>query len=302
MELRHLRYFIRAAELLHFTRAAESLYISQPTLSVHIQQLEEELGVALFARVGRRVRLTEAGKLLLIRANQAVNELETAAHEIGALTGCLSGTLCVSALPAHGTKLLPGWIDTFSLRHPDVHIKARSGSSEDIETGIVAGLIDIGISVLPVDHDEIKTAELFSDDLLVIVSTQHPLADKKKLEVNDLHMLPIALPSHRVVWTRQLATFFDQQKVRPKIVVELDDGNALLEIVKKGNLATFLPQGAVIDYPYIRYWPLPGPGLRTTTAALWTHLSPAAKAFLDIATSGAKEQRSHRSKGNLPVK
>jgi LysR family cyn operon transcriptional activator len=186
--------------------------------------------------------------------------------------------------------------------HPDVHIRARSGSSEDIEIGIVSGVIDIGISVLPVDHDEIKTAELFSDDLLLIVSKSHPLADKKELELHDLHMLPVALPSHRIAWIRQLDTFLNQQGIRPKIVVEHDDGNALMEIVKKGNLATFLPQGAVMDYPHIRYWPLPDPGLRTTTAALWTHLSPAAKVFLDIATNGAKELRSERSKENLPRK
>ncbi len=67
MELRHLRYFIRAAELLHFTRAAESLYISQPSLSVHMQQLEEELKTKLFDRVGRQVRLTDAGQVLLVR-------------------------------------------------------------------------------------------------------------------------------------------------------------------------------------------------------------------------------------------
>jgi len=81
VELRHLRYFIKAAELLHFTRAAEALYVSQPTLSVHIQQLEEELGTQLFARVGRRVQLTEAGELLLIRARQSVRAIEIAGED-----------------------------------------------------------------------------------------------------------------------------------------------------------------------------------------------------------------------------
>src|SRR5690242_6831244 len=114
MELRHLRYFIRAAELLHFTRAAESLYISQPTLSIHIQQLEEELGTPLFARVGRNVRLTEAGELLLIRARQALNELENAGEEIGAIVGLTRGTLRIAGLPSFSSRVLAPWIAAFN--------------------------------------------------------------------------------------------------------------------------------------------------------------------------------------------
>src|ERR1700677_2542702 len=91
VELRHIRYFIKAAELQHFTRAAESLYISQPTLSIHIQQLEEEFGTELFSRVGRQVRLTEAGELLLARSRRAVSELETAEEELNAMKGLLRG-------------------------------------------------------------------------------------------------------------------------------------------------------------------------------------------------------------------
>ena len=91
MELRHIRYFLRAAELLHFTRAAESLHVSQPTLSNHIQQLEEEFGTPLFER-GRRLRLTEAGELLLGYARNAVCELERAKEEVANLQGLLRGT------------------------------------------------------------------------------------------------------------------------------------------------------------------------------------------------------------------
>ena len=291
MELRHLRYFIRAAELLHFTRAAESLYVSQPTLSVHIQQLEEELGVELFARVGRHVRLTEAGELLLARARHAVDELEAAGEELSALAGLLRGTLYVSTLPAHGAKLLPALISSFSAKHPDVRIKARSGSSEDIEEGLVAGVIDIGISVLPVGRDEINTIELSTDDILLVVSKRHALAKKKEIALSDLQSLPIALPSNRIFWIQELENYFSEQGVHPKIIVEHDDGNALIEIVKLGDLATCLPQVAVLEDPNICYWPLPAPGVRTTTAALWTHLSPAAQAFLDVVKHDANSRR-----------
>src|ERR1700732_1907248 len=107
MELNHLRYFVRAAELLHFTRAAESLYISQPTLSIHIQQLEEEFGSPLFARIGRNVRLTQAGELLLEHSRNVIRELELAQQNITSLQGLLRGTLRIGSLLAFSLEMVP---------------------------------------------------------------------------------------------------------------------------------------------------------------------------------------------------
>src|SRR5476649_2683156 len=107
MELRHIRYFIKAAELKHFTKAAESLNVSQPTLSLHIQQLEKEFGSPLFARVGRNVRLTEAGEVLLKHAHLAMSALDNARDEIASLKGLLSGSLYVGTTLSFMDKHLP---------------------------------------------------------------------------------------------------------------------------------------------------------------------------------------------------
>src|ERR1700733_6443804 len=109
MELRHIQYFMRAADLLHFTHAAESLYISQPTLTIHIQQLEQELGLPLFDRVGRNVRLTEAGAVFQDNARKAMRELEIAMEEAADMKGLKSGTLKLAALQFFGQEFLPIW-------------------------------------------------------------------------------------------------------------------------------------------------------------------------------------------------
>ena len=288
MELRHIRYFIKASELLHFTRAAEALYISQPTLSIHIQQLEDELGTELFARVGRRVQLTEAGTLLLSRARQAMHALDMAGEEIDAIKGLLRGTLRVAALPLFSSILLPDWITAFNSIHPEVHIQARSGSSEDIETGIISGAIDIGFGMLPVEHVEINTRELFTNEVVMVASEKHPLTKKGRLEAADLHALPVALSSHKVATARLLRNYFDELGIQPRIVVEYDDGNALVTMAKMGALVTFLPKPGFIEDPNLRLLALPEPGLHFTAIALWTHLSPACKGFLDIVTEQAK--------------
>jgi LysR family cyn operon transcriptional activator len=284
VELRHLRYFIRAAELLHFTRAAESLFISQPTLSVHIHQLEEELGTELFARVGRSVRLTEAGELLLMRARKAVEELETAGIEIDAITGLLRGNLRIASLPLYGRRFLPPCIAAFNSQHPNVHIHARSGSSEDIEAAIVAGTVDLGFSILPVEQAEVLVKELFSDELVVIVSRTHPLAEKKVLVSDDLQSVPMALPSQKVSAARLLGRFFEEHKIQPEFAVEHDDGQGLIELTKLGKFITCLPRRAIPNDPEIRLLPLPEPGLKVAFGALWTTLGAAANAFLEVAT------------------
>src|ERR1700733_2820810 len=160
MELRHLRYFIRAAELLHFTRAAESLYVSQPALSAQIKQLEDELGVQLFARVGRNVRLTEAGELFVDYARKAVQSIEKGEEELSALEGLLRGNLRVVSIPAFGSIMLPELIVQFQDRHPNVYFKMSAGISDNVERSIVDGRFDLGITLLPLERNDLNSLEL----------------------------------------------------------------------------------------------------------------------------------------------
>ena len=292
MELRHLRYFIKAAELLHFTKAAEALYISQPTLSTHIQQLEEELGTQLFARVGRNVRLTEAGQLFLVRAQGAVHELAVASEEIGAVTGLLRGSLTIAALPLFSSSYLPKWITEFNSLYPNVHVKARSGASEDVEDGVASGVLDLGFAILPLDHAELNSQELFSDEIALAVSKSHPLAKRKKLEIEDLHGLEIAMPSQRIATARLAKQYFDEHEVHPTVIVEFDDGNALAAMARAGRFGALLPSGAFVNDPEMVCFPLPQGSFRYTSAAIWTHLSPAARAFLDVATRYQNQEQS----------
>jgi len=292
LELRHLRYFIKAAELLHFTKAAEALYISQPTLSTHIQQLEEELGTQLFARVGRNVRLTEAGQLFLLRAQSAVHELAIATEEIGAVTGLLRGSLTIAALPLFSSSYLPKWITEFNSLYPNVHVKARSGASEDVEEGVASGVIDLGFAILPLEHAEFNWQELFSDEIALAVAKNHPLAKKKNLQIEDLNGLEIAMPSQRIATARLAKQYFNQYEVHPTVIVEFDDGNALAAMARSGRFGALLPSGAFVNDRDMVCFPLPQGSFRYTSAAIWTHLSPAAKAFLDVATSDPQHEQS----------
>lgn len=281
MELRHLRYFIKAAELLHFTKAAEMLYVSQPTLSIHIQQLETELGTELFIRSGRQVRLTESGETFLLHAHKVVRELEIASQEIAAISGLHRGNLRIQALPLFSRYLVPIWINAFNCHYPDVHVHARSGASEDIEAAVIDGKIDLGFSILPIEHDELNQQELFSDYFVLIVSKDHELASKDRLAVSDLHNLRLAMAGQHSHGSRLLRKYFAELGVQPDIVVEYDDGPALLELAIDSPLAAIVPKFGFADARVCTKL-LPGPGLSFTASAVWTHLSPSCRVFLDV--------------------
>jgi len=204
VELRHLRYFIKAAELMNFTKAAEALYVSQPTLSVQIHQLEEELGTELFTKVGRNIRLTESGKVFLARALQAVRVIEEGSREVDAIKGILRGHLSIASLPLYGSRLMVSWVSAFNESHPNVNISVKAIPSEDIEEGIIAGTIDLGLTFLPPVHNELSSKQLFKDEIVIVTSTKHELANKKNLVMSDLHRLQMALPSERISATKLL--------------------------------------------------------------------------------------------------
>lgn len=296
MELRHLRYFIRAAELLNFTKAAESLYVSQPTLSVQIRQLEDELGAELFARVGRSVQLTEAGRLFLARALQAVKVLEAGEREIDAIKGLLRGSMSLATLPLYGSRLLAGWITTFQEQHPQVKIRVEAAPSEDIELAILAGSIDLGLSLLPAQHADINSRELIKDDVAVLVHKDHPIAKKKSVSIKDFHDFKMVLPTERISATKLMSKYFEEHGITPNVSVTFDDGHAMLEMVKRGGFMTALPRVAVREDPELRFLPLPPPAIPISVGAIWTHLTPSTHVFLELMEEQARIFESSRKK------
>ena len=290
MELRHIRYFIRAAELLHFTHAAESLYISQPTLSIHIQQLEEELGTPLFARTGRNVRLTEAGEIFLLHARQSMRSLELAQEEIADLQGVRRGTLRIGALFSFSQELIPKWLVIFNNAHPNVQVQVQSGTPDEIEQAILSGAVDFALSFLPPDSSDIESDTLFKEEIVVAVAKENCLCEKKQLDYKDLGSLPFALPARRGASTvrRIVDERLAEEKIEPKVLVEMNDIHALLTIAEQGNAATILSRTAIGNRSGLRIMPLPGKPLSVDAGIMWhktSNLSPAAKAFLNVIKS-----------------
>jgi LysR family cyn operon transcriptional activator len=283
MEPLHLRYFIRAAELLHFTRAAESLYISQPALSAHIHQLEEEIGSLLFDRVGRNVRLTEAGKIFLEHSKCAVDELDIAGRKITAIKNLAGGTLHIASLLVFGKDRLPSWIATFNAQHPEIFIVVKTGHSDYIEEELQAGRVDLGLSRLPPTNTDFYHHTLTTDEAVALVNKDHPFASRSNISVDELCNISLALTGPNFAVRRLFDSVFAARKKSPKVIAEIDDLEALIEITRRSSTAALLSRFAVAGHTDLRLLPIVEPQILINYGVLWhkqVELCPAAQAFL----------------------
>ncbi len=282
MELRHLRYFVAAADALHFTRAAEVLSVSQPTLSLQIKELERELGSPLFDRVGRSVRLTAAGELFRRHAVRALREVEIGRDAIADLQGLRQGTLRVGVTHSFSTALMPKAVAGFRERYPGVFVVIEKTSGRAVERALVAGDIDLGIAFAPPESIEVVAETLFEEEVVLITARGHALADRPEVTLAELDHLPMVLPSRAFATRRLLDERLREGQITPEISVEINDIDSLLEIVRLGTGATVLSRRAVTDARDLRLVKITDPRMTRTAALLWhrdSFRTAAAQAF-----------------------
>jgi DNA-binding transcriptional LysR family regulator len=171
-----LRQFTAVARTEHMTHAADAIGVPQSTLSRGIARLERDLGVALFVRAGRAMRLTRAGRTLLRHAERAVAELDAAAREIVADADALRGRVALGFLHTFGAEAVPRLLREFRRTHPDVRFDLAQGGNDAILERLRAGEIDLCVTSPPPSDPGLVTAAMYEQELRLVVPTEHPLA------------------------------------------------------------------------------------------------------------------------------
>ena len=286
MEFRHLRYFLAVADALHFTKAAEGLPVSQPALSAQIKQLEEEVGVPLFDRVGRSVQLTRAGSIFREHARRALREMELAQVAIAEEEGLQRGTLTVGVVQTVNAYLVPDIVARFSTLHPQVSLKLDELSGPEIEAGVKSGLFELGIGFVPAGSDRLETQPLFEEDFVLIASPRHHFATRRHLPLASLVDEPLVLLPDIFCTRRLLNASFEQAGIVPKVTVEMNSVEGILATVRTSKLATVLPRLSLgLDgHDGLRGIPLNNPTPRRGLGLLWKkggYRSGAAQALAD---------------------
>jgi LysR family cyn operon transcriptional activator len=280
MELRQLRYFVRSAELLNFTEAAHTLYISQSTLSQQIKQLEDELGMPLFDRIGKRVRLTEAGNLFLPYARQTIADSESGRFVINDLMGIKTGELHIGATYGLSALLTPVLIQ-FSALYPDVKIIVEFGTSEDLLDKLKSTRVDFLLSFLELqDNDMFISQRLYESPLTLVVHPSNPVADKKSISMKDLKDIPLVLPAKGFRTRHFLNEELAKNNIQPNIKMELNDINTLLQLVETGNWCTIMTVAAAKGRQTLKTIPIKGLNIISQASITWPKESYRKKAAL----------------------
>lgn len=189
MTLDQLRIFLAVAEHLHFTRAAEGLHITQPAVSAAIQSLEEEYGVKLFHRIGRRVEITEAGKMLQLEAQKILDQVTQTERGLRELNNLRRGELKLGSSLTIGNYWLPERISQFQRFYPGISVNCTLANTEEICEGTATGRFDLGLVEGDVKASLQACLEeevVGGDRLQVIVGKSHPWFERPEVSLKEL--------------------------------------------------------------------------------------------------------------------
>lgn len=253
MLLRHIRYLLAVAEHGNFTRAAEALYVSQPTLSQQIRQLEESLGVQLLDRTGRVVRPTDVGEAYIQYARKALRELEAgqrATHDVQDLS---RGSLRLAMTPTFTTYLVGPLIERFNTRYPGIDLSIQEMTLDAIESALTEDDVDLGIAFNEVRSLEIDCRQLFVEKLSVVIGSNHPFARRSApITPKELEKESLALLSTDFATRVHVNRYFQKQGISPRISIEANTISAIVEIIRRGNIATILPEAITRENELLR--------------------------------------------------
>src|SRR4051812_22795273 len=237
MTLQQLTYFLPAAGRGSFSAAAESLHMAQPSLSEQIRRLEAELGVSLFARTGRRLELTEAGRLLLPHAERTLEASRVAAESVREVRDVAGGTVAFGTFGSAHHYLLVGPVQEFRRRHPAVRVRVVGQNSAEVADAVRDGHLEAGLVVLPVDDRGLDVRPAMREELLYV--SAEPRRTRHPVTIETLAAAPLILYDAR--WgsddptRRQLDERAQRAGVKIEPQIEVEYMTAALELAAHGQ-------------------------------------------------------------------
>ncbi|HEX5311505.1 LysR substrate-binding domain-containing protein [Aquabacterium sp.] len=241
MDLKALRYFVETARQGSFTQAAAHLFVTQSTVSKMVRQLEDEIGQALLIREGRSVRMTDAGRIVFERGQEAIGVMQRLKRDVADLADLARGELTVG-IPPMVNLFFPSLIQRFKARHPHIALTIEEAGGQVIEQRVVSGELEVGVTVLPLaEGSPLTFSELGHFPLCLVGTQQSSWARLKHPGLVALHQQPVVMLQDDYSLTRRLRAAFDEAGVVPQVVAQSGQWDFVLSMAMAGMGTALLP-------------------------------------------------------------
>ncbi|MGM7722316.1 LysR family transcriptional regulator [Metabacillus sp. Hm71] len=248
MEIRQIRYFMEVAMREHVTDAADALHVAQSSVSRQIFNLESELGVDLFIREGRRVKLTPIGKIFLERMQHAMNVIDDARREVEEYLDPEKGTIRIAYPISLAAHTMPTVIYAFRMRYPDAKFQLKQALYRDIIDGVIKGDFNLAlIGPLPMEEKKIDRKILFTEHIVALLPIHHPLAKRSSIKLRELKDDPFVLLPEGFVFRDIVVNACNELGFSPHVAFEGDDIDALKGLVSAGLGVALMPEVTLVE-------------------------------------------------------
>ncbi len=240
----HLESFVEVARRENVSRAAEALFLTQPAITARLKALERDLGVELFVRSSRGMKLSDAGRAFLPYAERTLTTVDEGRQLVANLRRGTFGTLVIAAAPAVSTYVLPDILRVFRTTHPHVRLGVRTGHTEEVLEMVLRTEAHVGIG-RPIRHPDIELIPVLDDEMLLVVSARHPFARRGKVRMDELAAERLILFDRTSSYHDLTSSLFRQAGVVPASTLELDNVEAAKKMVQQGLGVALLPRMAL---------------------------------------------------------
>ncbi len=248
MELRQIQYFMEVAKREHVTEAALELHVAQSAVSRQIFNLEKELGVDLFIREGRNVKLTRIGQMFLEHMEQAMKVIEGAQREIEEYLDPLKGTIRIGFPSSLASYTLPTTISAFREHYPLVKFQLKQESYRNLIDGVNNGEFDMAlIGPVPKQEKKLVGTTLFTERIVSLLPLSHPLADRSSIKLSQLRDESFVLFPKDFILREIIVQACEQLGFQPKVSFEGEDIDSIKGLVAAGLGVTLIPEITLVE-------------------------------------------------------
>jgi LysR family transcriptional regulator, hydrogen peroxide-inducible genes activator len=253
MELHQLRYVCAIAETGSFSRAAERCQVAQPSLSQQVIKLEEDLGAKLFDRLGRSIRLTEAGRAFMPHARSILDQMEAARSSVADKNADVRGSVAVGAIPTIAPYLMPRYTAAFAKNYPDAKVRIVEETTPILVESLRDLSIDLAILALPLRHKDLELLPIRTEPLFAVLPKDHSRATAESLALKDLRGESFVMLRDGHCFRDLSIATCTHARITPNIAFESGQFSSLFGMVAAGVGISLAPEMAIDRNAGCRY-------------------------------------------------